>query len=553
MNRKERRRARKQAAGGAEAGGAWVPPTADAVAGALLQHAAGTSPLAGADPQAELRIAVGHLESGHPGEAEPHLQAVLEVRPDDPVAMQLSGVVAFELGRGEEALERLRQAVATAPDYPEAQHNLALVLLAHGQAAEAARHFRQALDLRPDYPQAHLNLGNALRAAADFAGAQAAYEAVLEEQPDLVEARLNLANVLRERGDDKAALAEYDRVVEQRPDYGEAHHNRGICLGELGRQAEAIAAHRRALELAPDDAEVAFAFREAMRQRVPDWHMKMLADAGRNDAFAQALARQVRPGMTVLDVGSGSGLLAMMAARAGAAHVYAVEGIGELAEVAREVVGANGFADRITVLDGRSTELRIGAELPERVDLVVAEVFDSGLLGERALTTLRHAGQQLMQPGGVMLPASADVYAMLVSLPRWRSVNPVADIAGFDLSAFDRFRNPYTYLQCDLASEPHAALSAPFHVAHFDFRDPPPPVRSRTIEVPATAAGEVHAVAFWFELQLDDAVSLSTAPGRELDHWRQAVQFFDQGRSAMPGEQLTLTVGHTDTRIYFEL
>jgi len=132
-------------------------------------------------------------------------------------------------------------------------------------------------------------------------------------------------------------------------------------------------------------------------------------------------------------------------------------------------------------------------------------------------------------------------------------VHPLADVAGFDLSAFNRFRNPQADQAIDLAREPHAALSAPFHVARFDFRRPPPPERRRALEVTASAVGEAHAVAYWFELHLDDETTLSTAPGGDLDHWQQAVQFFDQGRNVVPGDLVPLVVGHSNARIFFEL
>jgi SAM-dependent methyltransferase len=254
--------------------------------------------------------------------------------------------------------------------------------------------------------------------------------------------------------------------------------------------------------------------------------------------------------MHVLDIGAGSGLLALMAARAGAGMVTAVEMNPVLADVARQIVADNGFADRIQVLTRLSLDLKVGVDLPA-ADLVVSEVLDGGLLGEGVLPTLQHASRHLLKPGGRMLPAGAVVYGQLVELPRLRAVNPVAGIAGFDLSAFDRFRNPASYRTISLANEQHKALSAPFHVADFDFSTPPMTERRRVAKIPITATGEAYAVVFWFDLHMDDEVSISSGPEGSLSHWAQAVQFMDRGRAVSAGEELELTMGHTDSRLYF--
>src|SRR5436853_7331941 len=109
-------------------------------------------------------------------------------------------------------------------------------------------------------------------------------------------------------------------------------------------------------------------------------HRCYLADEARVSAFRQAIAQVVRPGDVVLDLGAGTGILGLMACRAGAKRVYAVDE-GPIIGLAHEVAAANGFQDRITHVKGLSTRV----ELPERVDVVLADQigrfgFESGIL-----------------------------------------------------------------------------------------------------------------------------------------------------------------------------
>ncbi|MEM6905872.1 MAG: 50S ribosomal protein L11 methyltransferase [Pseudomonadota bacterium] len=98
--------------------------------------------------------------------------------------------------------------------------------------------------------------------------------------------------------------------------------------------------------------------------QVPSWHWRMVADRARNRAYERAIRASLTPGMTVLEIGTGAGLLAMMAARAGAGHVFTIEENPLMAETARRTIAANGLAERITVIEASSQAVEVGRELP---------------------------------------------------------------------------------------------------------------------------------------------------------------------------------------------
>ena len=141
----------------------------------------------------------------------------------------------------------------------------------------------------------------------------------------------------------------------------------------------------------PDDVEVAARTQQLIGQSVPRWHFNMLRDEPRNAAFDAAIRRAVTPGTHVLDIGAGSGLLSMMAARAGAGRVVACEENPAIADMARQIVATNGFAERVRVVTGNSTELDVESDLEGRADVIVSEIVSNNLLAEGVLKTLADA------------------------------------------------------------------------------------------------------------------------------------------------------------------
>jgi Flp pilus assembly protein TadD/SAM-dependent methyltransferase len=500
------------------------------------------------NPGAVLQQASMALQQGHLERAAEQAQILLDANPGDVNALQLLGMVNFEQGDSEGALKLLRSAVALAPKSPDAHHNLGIVLF-FGDDHEAARtSFLRATDLKPDHADAWLNLGNARRALGQFDEAESAYAKAVKLAPGNPSPSLNLAISMIEMGRHSEALTILDDHLERFPDHAASHNGRGSCLMAMGRMSDCVDAFSKAVELEPGNLKFENNLREAASRSIPAWHIPMLADEARNVAYQKTIDRHVREGMHVLDIGAGSGLLAMMAVRAGAERVTAVEMDPTLADVARQIIADNGMSDKIEVLHNVSLELKVGRDLPA-ADLIVSEILDTGLLGEGVLPTLRHAAHYLKKEDGLMLPAGASVYAQLFELPKLRPVNPVSQIAGFDLSAFDRFRNPASYRRITLTHETRQALSEPFHVIDFDFQDPPATERWLEKSIPISSDGEVYAVAFWFDLHMDAEISISTGPQGTLSHWNQAVQFFPMSQKVRAGDEIRLKMGHTNSQI----
>ena len=138
-------------------------------------------------------------------------------------------------------------------------------------------------------------------------------------------------------------------------------------------------------------------------------HRTMIRDRIRTEAFRRAIESVVRPGDVVLDVGAGSGILSLFAARAGAACVYAVERT-TVAAVAQGLAAANGVAEIVQVFHGDVTEI----ELPGPVDVIVSEWLGGFGIDEGMLGPVIAARDRWLKPGGVMIPRLVTAWAALV-------------------------------------------------------------------------------------------------------------------------------------------
>jgi type II protein arginine methyltransferase len=316
----------------------------------------------------------------------------------------------------------------------------------------------------------------------------------------------------------------------------------GTALMGSGQGRKALALVKQALEAAPGDRAIREAAGVVLTHDVPGFHLGMLADEARNAAFRRAIERHATR-RTVLDIGAGSGLLAMIAARAGATHAFAVEANDALAETAREIVAANGLADRVTVLSAHSTKLT-REDIGGGADLIVSEIFSHTLVGEGALLSLRHAVRELANPGARMLPARAAIRVGLASFGGRRRRH-VGEVEGFDLSAFNR----HTALALDVATDdPRLELrSEPTDLFAFDLSSCDFAREESARVALASTGGRVDGIAQWISLLLDGNDGYENAPGVR-SHWALVFHPFEAKLETSPGDLVPIEAWRDELR-----
>lgn len=311
---------------------------------------------------------------------------------------------------------------------------------------------------------------------------------------------------------------------------------------ENNQFADALRCFDLALSMEATNLRAQLGRNRAHCQIIPRWHFEMLNDEQRNAAFEKALQKAITSDTVVLDIGSGTGLLAMMAARAGAKKTITCEMVAPLAQLARDTVERNGLADRIITLDKKSTSLAIGNQMKFKANLLVTETVDCGLLGEGIVGTIAHAKANLLTDDARIVPCAATVYGMVVESSRLRNLNTARTAAGFDVSLIDRYATAQ-YFPVRLAAFEYTPLTEPFEVFRFDFaKDTIVPEQKRII-VRANRDGVAQCIIFWFDMHLDEEISISNEPG-STTHWEQALQCLETELPLRAGESLVIKAEH---------
>ena len=416
-----------------------------------------------------------------------------------------------------------------------------------GRLDAAARAARAILSLDPNSVEMNHLLGVIHFQQGNAAAARESLTRAVASPVATAEMHNNFGAVLQALGERDAAAAAFERALQIDPRHAHALNNLGVLYRDSGRGGHAIEAFRRAAALDPTLAQAQSNLRTAYRDVVQPWHFAMMSEKRRNDAFEAAIARAV-PGKHVLDIGTGAGLLAMMAARAGAKSVTTCESVPIIAERAKAVIAANGYADRVRAVAKPSTDLVVGYDLPQKADVLITETFSSGLLDEGVLPTVEDAHERLMAPDAVIIPAAACAMGYLAGGASLAGMLFAREANGFDLSAFNDFA-PALLAVNAVAHEP---MSGETELLRFDFAKDRFPAGGRRLALTATRSGECAGLMLWIRLELDSQTMYENRPspdGAATGHWDHLMHRFPNLVALEKGDVVEINVRHDRNQI----
>ena len=237
-----------------------------------------------------------------------------------------------------------------------------------------------------------------------------------------------------------------------------------------------------------------------------EWHAALLKDSPRVAAYARAIAAIVKPGDVVADIGAGTGVMGLLACRAGAARVYAIEG-GGMIEILRGIARANGLADRMVCLYGDSQAL----DLPERVDVAIADQTGPFGIGGGVFALFNDARRRMLKPHGTTIPAQIDLSVALAEHPRgWAAVEfwdgrPL----GFEMGAMRDVARNVGY---ELHFDPAQLLSEPARVLSFRIAESAAAAANGAATLAVRRRGTLHGLFGYFAAELAPGVWIANSP-----------------------------------------
>lgn len=271
--------------------------------------------------------------------------------------------------------------------------------------------------------------------------------------------------------------------------------------------------------------------------RILNEHLVYVSDAVRMRALGEAIAERVKPGDVVLDLGAGTGIISLLACRAGARRVYCIDA-GGIIGLAREIVRANGVEDRVVCLRGLSTRV----ELPERVDVVIAELVGRFGFDARLIEFLADARERFLKPGGAIIPASLELWVAPVDARElWHQVEFWAGSPhGFDFAPARRIAVNASHAATLAAAH---LLGAPARAAAVDLRAATPDRLKLDATIRIDRAGTLHGIGGGFTAALTERVTMTNSPlAPDSVDRRRAFFPVDRPVPVVPGDEVRIVM-----------
>jgi predicted RNA methylase len=290
-------------------------------------------------------------------------------------------------------------------------------------------------------------------------------------------------------------------------------------------------------------------------------HIRMLNDEARTSAYQHAIREQVTENDIVLDIGTGTGILAATAAMAGAKHVYAIEQT-PLADIAQQVFEQNGLADKITVIKGNSRTI----SLPEKATVLVSELIGNDPLAEGLLSTTEDAISRLMAPNCRLIPASLSTYALPFNIPESElakhkflapTIQSWQELYGIDFSPFMRMTDKNEQL-CAINTydtKTWTRLSKPVLLNDFDLACLPYANAEFEGQFDVIGQGELNGILVFFEMMLcpDRLFSIHPDKVTASNHWKSHVWLAGQPLNVENGQKVRFHYNFENGRSTFNL
>jgi SAM-dependent methyltransferase len=277
-------------------------------------------------------------------------------------------------------------------------------------------------------------------------------------------------------------------------------------------------------------------------------HLRMIWDELRCRSYATAISRAIKPGDVVIDFGCGLGIWSMIAARAGASRVYAIEAVDDMAHMAQALIAENNLGDKITMIHANAASV----ELPEKADCLISELMNGAGFNEYDGKPLMKMRDQFLKSGGRVIPQRIRHVIRLCDLQlEFKSDDGcwAKDMYGLTWNAVKDFASAGSTVT---QLRNHAWASLPHVWWDLDLLRDDLSDNQYQAGIPVQweiqTASRVHGVAAYFEADLDENIILSTSPDAPFTHWMHTFLSFPRALDVRAGDLISVKMGFSTSR-----
>jgi type I protein arginine methyltransferase len=263
----------------------------------------------------------------------------------------------------------------------------------------------------------------------------------------------------------------------------------------------------------------------------------MIAYASRTSAYARALEATVVPGAVVLDIGAGQGIMSLLACRAGAGKVYAVEP-EDVIQLAVQAAADNGFSSRIEFIQAMTTEI----DLPEKVDVVVSSIHGTTPLLGKSIVSILDARDRFLKPEGCIIPGRETIWAALIYSPASHDQFVTAWNTEYQFD-FKSARSEVCNTVGATQAKAEDLLVAPERWAFLDYKNLDGVNVKREISWTMDRGATAHGICIWFESETAPGFSFTNSPGsKEQNPYRQMFLPYPEAVEVIAGDRVQVGI-----------
>ena len=414
--------------------------------------------------------------------------------------------------------------------------------------------YKRIIEFDPEHVESIFFLGSLSIQTKNFDRAQHLLNKVIKIDPNHAKAHNNLGAIFQELKKYREAINCYKKAIKINPELPDTYFNLSLLHMNSGKYEEALQYCNQALNLIPQMLKATNLKSEILKKNTPLWHTPMINDKDRNNFYLSALKSVIKTNSNVLEIGTGSGLLSIMAANLGANEINTCETNSIMATTARQVIKDNNLSEKINVIQKKSNDIKIGTDINKPADILVSEIFSSNLLSEDVLPSLEDAKQRLISEKAKIIPEYGSIMIALFG----------GEDIGKNIYA-EKFENIKLKKFNSIVSKKHVVqrqdlkidlMSKTFEAFRFDFVNKSNfPSENKKIEIEATKAGRSYGVIQWIKIEMGDGLKHENHPSNltSASTWQKILYLFDDPIELSIGQKVFITAKHERNIVWFFL